>query len=110
MGAVGFHIDRHGISEVGRISHPPLNGNTPPITRSIVISGRLYTLSDEGILASALRSLAPLAFVAFPATAPPTLTGRPGVGVGDGDLRNLRLDWRSLTEQPARGPDPTRAG
>jgi hypothetical protein len=65
-GAVGFHIDRGGISEVGRISHPASSGFTPAITRSIVIGDRLYTLSDEGILASRLDTLAPLTFVSFP--------------------------------------------
>jgi hypothetical protein len=81
-GAVGFHIDRGGISEVGRISHPPLNGNTPPITRSIVIGDRLYTLSDEGILASRVHTLAPLTFVAFPATGPTGTNGPRASGPG----------------------------
>jgi hypothetical protein len=71
IGAIGFHIDHSGISEVGRIAHPATNGNTPSITRSIVIGDELYTLSDEGILASSLDTLAPTAFAAFPATPPP---------------------------------------
>ena len=73
-GAVGFHVDSGGINEVGRISHPASNGYTPPILRSIVIADQLYTLSDEGILASSLDTLAPGTFVAFPAPSPPAPT------------------------------------
>lgn len=71
-GAIGFHVDRSGISEVGRITHPTTNGYAPPITRSIVIGEQLYTLSDAGILASRLDTLAPVAFAAFPAAPQPT--------------------------------------
>lgn len=74
VGAVGFHIDQEGITELERVSHPTTNGNAPPISRSIVIGDLLYTLSDEGILASSLDALAPIAFASFPApprTAPP---------------------------------------
>jgi hypothetical protein len=70
-GAVGFHVDSGGINEVGRVSHPASNGYAPPILRSIVIGDQLYTLSDEGILASSLATLAPGAFVAFPAPSQP---------------------------------------
>jgi hypothetical protein len=77
-GAIGLQIDRGGISEVGRISHPASSGYAPPILRSIVIGDRLYTLSGEGILASRLHTLAPATFVAFPAPAPPTGTGGSG--------------------------------
>jgi hypothetical protein len=77
-GAIGLHVDRGGISEVGRISHPPSSGYAPPILRSIVIGDRLYTLSGEGILASRLHTLAPVAFAAFPAPVPPTGAGRSG--------------------------------
>jgi hypothetical protein len=79
-GAIGLHIDRTGISEVRRIAHPALSGYTPPIMRSIVIGDRLFTLSDEGVLASRLDTLAPLTFVAFPAPVPPTGTGASGSG------------------------------
>lgn len=81
-GAVGFDIDRSGISEVGRMSHPAQNGYTPPITRSIVIGNQLYTLSDEGILASTLGTLSPETFVAFPA--PPGSSGGGSGSTGSG--------------------------
>ena len=83
IGAVGFHIDARGISEVGRVSHPTTNGYAPPISRSIVIDDRLYTLSDEGILASSVDTLAPIGFAAFPATpqtAPPPVVLAPRAG------------------------------
>jgi hypothetical protein len=70
-GAVALHIDSSRISELGRISHPASNGYTPPITRSLVIGDSLYTLSDGGILASNLDTLATGTFVAFPAPTPP---------------------------------------
>lgn len=73
IGAIAFHIDRSGITEKGRISHPATNGYPPPISRSIVIGDELYTLSDEGILASRLDTLAPIEFASFPAPAPPPI-------------------------------------
>ena len=80
-GAVGFHVDASGINEVGRISHPESDGYAPAITRAIVIGDELYTLSDEGILASTLDALQPIAFAAFPAqpqpAPPPEATGKP---------------------------------
>jgi hypothetical protein len=77
-GAIGVHIDSSGIHVIGQISHPSTNGNTPAITRSLVIGNVLYTLSDAGILASSLDTLSPQAFVAFPnATVPPVFYGAP---------------------------------
>ena len=76
-GAIGFHVDSSGMSEVGRVSHPAQAGYTPAITRSIVIGNQLYTLSDEGILASNLDTLAPGTFVTLPA---PTATSGSGSG------------------------------
>jgi hypothetical protein len=70
-GAIAFHVDSTGITELGRISHPTINGYAPQIERSIVIANQLYTVSSEGILASDLDTLAPCAFAAFPATPQP---------------------------------------
>jgi hypothetical protein len=69
IGAIGFHIDRSGMREAGRIAHPPADGYAPQITRSIVIGSQLYTVSEEGILASSLDALSPGGFVAFPGRA-----------------------------------------
>ena len=74
QGAIGFHVDRSAIGEVGRISHPAPEGSVAPISRSLVAGGRLFTLSDAGLLSSDLGSLAAGPFVAFPdfsSTPPP---------------------------------------
>jgi hypothetical protein len=70
VGAIGFHIARSGIAEVGRVAHDPIDGYVPPIRRSIVVGNRLFTISDGGVMASGLAGLDRRAFVAFPAPAP----------------------------------------
>ena len=70
VGAIGFHVDRSGITEVGRIAHDPLDVSSPQIDRSLVIGQRLFTLSREGVMASSLATLAREAFVTFPAPPP----------------------------------------
>jgi hypothetical protein len=67
-GAAGFEIDRSkGITEVGRVEHDagdyPYQGT---IRRSLVARGRLFTVSDRGVVASTLDTLAPVAFAPFP--------------------------------------------
>ena len=71
VGAIGYHVDRSGITEVGRVSHDQTGGYLPAIRRSIVVGNRLYTISDAGVLASALDTLARQAFVGFPVSSPP---------------------------------------
>jgi hypothetical protein len=78
VGAIGFHLAASGIDELGQIVHDPVNGYSPPIRRSLVIGNTLFTLSDEGVMASSLDTLARQAFVAFPQH--PT----PGVGAAGG--------------------------
>lgn len=65
-GAIGFHVARSGISEVGRITHDPINGYSPPIHRAVVLGDQLFTVSDAGVLASNLQTLARETFIAFP--------------------------------------------
>ena len=60
-GAVGFRVDRDKISELGRAEHE--GGGT--IVRSLVAHGRLLTVSDRGVLASTLDTLAPVSFSPF---------------------------------------------
>jgi uncharacterized secreted protein with C-terminal beta-propeller domain len=69
-GAIGFRIDREaGIDEVGRVSHD--EGVQSPdrigagIRRALVVGNELYTVSDRGIEASSLGTLAKLAWVPF---------------------------------------------
>jgi hypothetical protein len=71
VGAIGFHVDRSGIAELGRIAHDPANGMTPPIDRSLVIGQQLLSVSSEGVMSSNLATLARQAFVTFPSP-PPT--------------------------------------
>src|SRR5205823_11553983 len=85
-GAVGLRADRAVLDEVGRVQHPGGNPPepppqpepagpagpaspsgkptssypqrySPPIERSVVVGGRLFTLSASGVLASDLNSL-----------------------------------------------------
>ncbi len=66
-GAVAFHVSRSGgIGALARIAQDAVTGTTPSIERAIVIGQTLYTLSDSGIMASSLSTLARQAFVSFP--------------------------------------------
>jgi uncharacterized secreted protein with C-terminal beta-propeller domain len=85
-GAAGFSVDREqGIAEVGRITHPaPEGGWAPSIQRSVVAGGRLFTVSDHGVRASALAGLADDGFAAFPdppANVPVPVDVPPGIPV-----------------------------
>jgi hypothetical protein len=63
QGAAGFRVRRDpGIEEAGRASH-----DNAPILRSFVAAGRLFTLSDAGLEADSLDTLAEEAWLPFPA-------------------------------------------
>jgi Beta propeller domain len=79
FGAIGFHIDSSGITEVGRIVHDPVGSLLPAVQRSLVIGNRLFTLSSAGIMASSLDTLTRQSFAAFPQ--PVTTPVPPGVPV-----------------------------
>ena len=66
VGAIGFHVDRSGIDEVGRITHPADDSYLWDVLRATVIGDRLFTTSAEGVLSSALTDLTAGPFVAFP--------------------------------------------
>jgi uncharacterized secreted protein with C-terminal beta-propeller domain len=74
-GAVALTVTASGIAEAGRVAHDPTDGYVPPITRSVVIGDQLLTVSDGGVLASALDGFGRLGWVAFPA---PPVTSSPG--------------------------------
>jgi hypothetical protein len=78
-GAIGFHIDGSGITELGAIAQPAAAGYTPQILRSIVVGSRLFTVSDEGVMGSSLSTLAPLSFAAFPQPATVVTVPPPGI-------------------------------
>jgi uncharacterized secreted protein with C-terminal beta-propeller domain len=67
-GAAGYRVDRTGgIAQIARISHPADRESwTPPVSRSVVVGDRLFTISELGAKASGLDTLADRAWVAFP--------------------------------------------
>jgi hypothetical protein len=65
-GAVALTVAASGIAEAGRIAHDPIGGYVPTISRSIVIGDQLLTVSDGGVMASALDGFGRTGWVAFP--------------------------------------------
>jgi hypothetical protein len=66
-GAVGLRVDRGaGIAEAGRVRHPDA-----VVRRSLVAAGRLLTISEAGVKASSLDTLADVGWAAFPTPAAP---------------------------------------
>ena len=66
-GAYAFRVTRAGIQQLAQLVQDQVNGSAPPIERAIVVGNRLYTVSSEGVMASALDTLARQAFVSFAA-------------------------------------------
>ena len=65
-GAVGLKVERAaGIAEAGRVSHVR-DGEQWPVRRSLVVGGRLVTVSDVGIERNDLASMAEEAWLPFP--------------------------------------------
>jgi len=63
--AVGFRVGRsRGIDPAGRVEHD----RTSPIRRSLVVRDGVLTVSDTGVKASSLATLAERGFVPFPAS------------------------------------------
>ena len=60
-------LKNHGFGVLTQIAQDAVNGYSPQIQRAIVIGQTLYTLSDSGVMASSLSTLARQAFVTFPA-------------------------------------------
>jgi hypothetical protein len=74
-GAIALTVDRAGIAETGRVAHDPADGFVPAINRSIVIGDQLLTVSDGGVLASALDGFGRVGWLAFPQ---PPVVSSPG--------------------------------
>jgi Beta propeller domain len=68
VGAAGFRVDRAGITDLGRLSHPVKTEWRGQIRRSLVVGDRLFTVSEAGILASPLDTLSGGTWVRFPRT------------------------------------------
>ena len=65
--AVGFRVGRaRGIDPAGRVEHDQAN----PIRRSLVVRDSVLTVSENGVKASSLATLAERGWVAFPAATP----------------------------------------
>ncbi len=61
--AVGFRVGRaRGIDPAGRVEHEQAN----PIRRSLVVRDSVFTVSENGVKASSLATLAERGWVAFP--------------------------------------------
>ena len=78
VGAIGFKATKaDGVTEAGRASHPVGDyGYVAPVSRSVVIGRRLFTISSAGALASDLATFAEQGFVKLPAP-PPSPTPQP---------------------------------
>lgn len=65
--AVVLRVTDGGITELGTITHPatPANPAGGQIRRSLVAGNALWTLSDAGLKANGIATLAPLAWVPF---------------------------------------------
>jgi beta propeller domain-containing protein len=61
-GAIGLRVGRDAIDELGRVEHAG-----QPLLRSTVVGRRLFSLAADGVQVSALSTLAPQSWVAFPA-------------------------------------------
>jgi uncharacterized secreted protein with C-terminal beta-propeller domain len=72
--AVGFRVGRtRGIDEIGRIEHEAgRQPSNPAIRRSLVVRDAVLTVSDAGVKASSLATLADQGWAAFPPPQPPT--------------------------------------
>jgi hypothetical protein len=67
LGAVGLDVGPDtGITPIARVRHPVAAGAYGPVRRSLVAGDALVTVSDDGILASDLATLAPRGWLAFP--------------------------------------------
>jgi hypothetical protein len=66
-GAIGLTVDpAAGIAEVGRTSHEGTEW-TAAVRRSLIVGGRLVTISDAGVQQNSLANLAEQDWLAFPA-------------------------------------------
>ena len=66
--AVGFRVGRtRGIDPAGRVEHDQVS----PIRRSLVVGDSVVTVSENGVKASSLATLAERGWAEFPTPAPP---------------------------------------
>jgi uncharacterized secreted protein with C-terminal beta-propeller domain len=81
--AVGMHVGKGGIDEIGRIVQLDAKSSSlPEIERSLVVRGAVLTVSMQGVKASDLKTLADIGWAGFPTPEPtpvPVSIGAPSV-------------------------------
>ncbi|HWH31814.1 MAG TPA: beta-propeller domain-containing protein [Egibacteraceae bacterium] len=81
FGALALHVDG-GLREAGRISHAEPDARDPwwsQVRRALVVGDTLWTMSERGLMASDVASLARRGFVEFDGPTPLDFTEDPGV-------------------------------
>jgi uncharacterized secreted protein with C-terminal beta-propeller domain len=69
--AVGMHVTKSGIDEIGRIAQLDARSSSiPQILRALVVRNAVLTVSDQGVKASDLKTLTDLGWAAFPTPQP----------------------------------------
>jgi len=65
--AIALHVGDSGFTELGTITHPDTHADPAggQIVRSLIVGNELWTLSDAGLKANDMATLAPLAWVPF---------------------------------------------
>jgi uncharacterized secreted protein with C-terminal beta-propeller domain len=87
--AVGMHVSKSGIDELGRIVQTDANSSSlPEIERALVVRGSVLTVSSQGVKANDLKTFANVGWAGFP-TPPqpvpipvdggPVTPGQPGI-------------------------------
>jgi uncharacterized secreted protein with C-terminal beta-propeller domain len=88
--AVGMHVGKGGIDEIGRIVQLDAKSSSlPEIERSLVVRGAVLTVSMQGVKASDLKTLADVGWAGFPTPEPtpvpvsigaPSASSKPSTG------------------------------
>lgn len=74
--AVGMKVGRSGIDEIGRVVQTEAKASSlPQILRTLVVRNEVLTVSDQGVKASSLSTLADIGWAAFPAPGPTPAPG-----------------------------------
>ena len=88
--AVGMHVSKAGIEEIGRVVQLDAKSSSlPEIERSLVVRGAVLTVSAQGVKASSLSTLADIGWAGFPTPEPtpvplPAASGKPTASTTSG--------------------------
>jgi uncharacterized secreted protein with C-terminal beta-propeller domain len=83
--AVGMHVGKGGIDEIGRVVQlDAKTSSLPQIERSLVVRGAVLTVSMQGVKASDLKTLVDIGWAGFPTPEPTpvpvAVSGKPSTG------------------------------